>query len=142
MRIQDVMTTDVISISPDAPVATAREQLRLNEIHHLVVMEAKRIVGIISDRDLSGRNDQTRVGDVMTREVATISPSATLRKAAGMLEGRTIGCLPVVRNGKVEGIVTTSDLLRALAKGAIHPTPDSERFILRRRGPAKRRARI
>ncbi len=98
MRIQDVMSSDIVSISPAAEVS-----------------------------------------EVVTRSVATISPRATLRQAAGKMEGRTIGCLPVVNRGKLAGIVTTSDLLRALAKGT-HPAPSPVRYILRKRGPRKRPA--
>ena len=139
MRIQDVMTDEIVSISPEANVAEAREQLRSNDIHHLVVMDRKRVVGVLSDRDLADRSGDLQVSDVMTRGVATISPQSTLRQAAGKMEGRTIGCLPVIKDGKLAGIVTTSDLLRALAKGT-HPTPSSERYILRKRGPRKRPA--
>jgi acetoin utilization protein AcuB len=139
MRIQDVMTTEIVSISPDTEVRAARELLRMNHIHHLVVMDRKRVVGIVSDRDLAGREDDSHVAEVMTRDVATISPTATLRKAAGVMDGRIIGCLPVIKDGKLAGLVTTSDLLRAMAKGA-HPPPPPERYILRKRGPRKRPA--
>lgn len=138
MRIQDVMTSDVVSISPDAAIRDARETLRLNDIHHLVVLQRGEVVGVVSDRDLADQTDDVCVADVMTRGVATISRRATLRQAAGKLEGRTIGCLPVIDRGKLSGIVTTSDLLRALAKGDTHPAPNKERYILSKRGPRKR----
>jgi len=137
MRIQDVMTDRIVSIAPDADVADAREKLRMNDIRHLVVIENHQAIGVISDRDLAGRGDDARVSEVMTRSVATIAPRATLRQAAGKMEGRTIGCLLVIDRGKVAGIVTTSDLLRALAKGT-HPAPSRERYILNKRGPRKR----
>ncbi len=137
MRIQDVMTSEIVSISPDAELSEAREKLRMQDIHHLVVMDRKRVVGVLSDRDLADRSDDLHVAEVMTRGVVTISPTATLRQAAGMMDGRTIGCLPVIKDGRLAGIVTTSDLLRALAKGA-HPPPPPERYILRKRGPRKR----
>ena len=137
MRIQDVMTDEIVTISAEANVAEAREKLRLNRIRHLVVIENRQVVGVLSDRDLASRSDDLRIGDVMTRNVATISPRATLRQAAARLEGRTIDCLPVMNRGELAGIVTTSDLMRALAKGA-HPAPSAERYILRKRGPRKR----
>jgi CBS domain-containing protein len=139
MRIQDVMTSDIVSIAPDAALSEAREKLRLSDIHHLVVIDRKRVVGVLSDRDLADRSQDLHVADVMTRGVATISPRATLRQAAGKMEGRTIGCLPVMEGSTLAGIVTISDLLRALAKGT-HPKPSPERYILRKRGPRKRPA--
>ncbi|HLJ73879.1 MAG TPA: CBS domain-containing protein [Thermoanaerobaculia bacterium] len=137
MRIQDVMTDEIVTISAEANVAEAREKLRLNRIRHLVVIENRRVVGVLSDRDLAHRSDDLRIGEVMTKHVATISPRATLRQAAARLEGRTIDCLPVMNRGELAGIVTTSDLMRALANGA-HPAPSAERYILRKRGPRKR----
>lgn len=137
MRIQDVMTTEIISISGDAVVNDAREVLRRNRIHHLIVLDGKKIIGVISDRDLADRDGDTPVADVMTKKVATISPRATVRQAAGKLNGRTIGCLPVINRGKLAGIVTTSDVVRAMSKGT-HAPPPRERFILSKRGPRKR----
>lgn len=139
MRIQDVMASDIVSISPDADLAEAREKLRSNNIHHLVVMDRKRVVGVLSDRDLADRSGELHVAEVMTRGVATISPRASLRQAAGKMEGRTIGCLPVIEKGNLAGIVTTSDLLRALSHGK-HPQPSPERYTLRKRGARKRPA--
>ncbi len=141
MRIQDVMTNDIVSISPQAEVSEAREKLRMNGIHHLIVLDGKRVKGVLSDRDLADRSGDLHVADVMTRSVATISPRASLGQAAGKMEGRTIGCLPVIKDGKLAGIVTTSDLLRALSKGT-HPAPSPERYILRKRGPRKRPVRF
>jgi len=113
--------------------------LRRNDIHHLVVLEQKRVIGILSDRDLAGRRNDLCVSDAMTRSVATISPRATLGQAAGKLEGRTIGCLPVLDGDRLAGIVTTTDLLRALSKGT-RPAPAPERYTLRKRGARKRPA--
>lgn len=138
MRIQDVMNKTVVTVSPEATVAEARELLHAEEIEHLVVTDGKKVVGVLSDRDLQQGRDDSPVKSVMTKNAATISPDETLRKAAGMLEGRNIGCLPVVSNGKLDGIVSTTDLLRALAKGDTRPAPPPERVILRKRGPRKR----
>ena len=138
MRIHDVMNKNVVTISPETTVAAARERIRAEGIHHLVVTERKKIVGVLSDRDLAASAESARVAEVMTKNALTIAPDETLRKAAGMLDGRNIGCLPVVKDGKLDGIVTTSDLLRALAKGDTHPAPPAERYILRKRGPRKR----
>lgn len=142
MRIHDVMNKNVVTIAPEESVSAARERIRAEGIHHLVVTERKKIVGVLSDRDLTTGDDEARVKDVMTKETLTITPGETLRKAAGMLDGANVSCLPVVEDGKLAGIVTTSDLLRALAKGATHPEPPSERYILRKRGPRKRGAPI
>ena len=141
MRIHEIMSTKVVSVSPDETIAGARDQLRLHAIHHLIVMKKKKILGVLSDRDLAGQPDDKVVSEVMTREVTTIDAAATLREAAGGMVGGTVGCLPVMDCGEVVGIVTTTDLMRALAKGA-HAGPPPDRLILRKRGPRKRHVTI
>ena len=138
MRIQDVMSKDVIHVAPATTVAAAREKLRIGEIHHLVVVDGGRVAGVIAGSDLPAGDDDKPVRAVMTSNVVTIGPDATLRHAAGIMRGRAVGCLPVISEGRLVGIVTTSDLLTALAKGEIHTNPPSERTILRKRGPRKR----
>lgn len=141
MRIQDMMSKQVVRVAPETPVAAAREKLRTDEISHLVVMDGKRLAGVISEKDLNGAGDDKPVAAVMTRRVVTIEPAATVRRAAGILHGRGIGCLPVVDDGALVGILTTSDILTALAKGEIHAAPPRERTILRSRAAATSRHR-
>lgn len=138
MRIQDVMSRTVVSVPQDMEVATARERLKMEEIDHLVVADGDRVVGIVAGRDVVRVNDHKTVADVMSRDVVTVAPDATLRRAAGVMRGRSVGCLPVLDDGHLVGIVTTSDLLTALAKGEVHAAPPSDRIILRKRGPRKR----
>lgn len=138
MRIQDVMSKKVVSVPEETAVAVARERLRGEEIDHLVVVDGKRVVGVVAGKDVLGAGDNRPLSDVMSRNVVTIEPDATLRRAAGVMRGRAVGCLPVVSDGRLVGIVTTSDLLTALAKGDTHPAPSTDRVILRKRGPRKR----
>lgn len=133
MRIRDFMSKDVISVAPDTLIAAARERLRTDDIDHLVVLDGKRLAGVLSGKDLlRGRDDQP-VREVMTRAVVTIDPKATIRHAAAIMRGRAIGCLPVVDGERVVGIMTKSDFLTALAKGEIHAAPPSIRAVLRKR---------
>lgn len=138
MRIQDVMSQKVVRAAPETTISVARETLRTDEIDHLVVMDGKRVVGVVSGNDLARAGNDQPIAGVMARHVVTIAPEATLRRAAGMLRGRAIGCLPVVDDGRLVGIVTASDLLTALAKGETHASPTRGRVILRKRGPRKR----
>ena len=142
MRIQDVMSQRVVSIAPTTEIGVAREKLRADEIDHLVVLDEKRVVGVVAGKDLREAGVDRPVSDVMSRNVATIEPEATIRRAAGIMRGRAIGCLPVVDHDHVVGIVTTSDLLTAIAKGEIHGAAPKERTVLRKRGPRKRPAAI
>lgn len=142
MRIRDIMKTRVVSISPTTTVAAARERLLQNGIRHLVVLDRHLVAGVLSEHDLDGRSDALPAADVMSRDVTTVGPSDTLRHAAGLLDGQLIGCLPVVDGGELQGIVTKSDLCRALAKGAVHPPATADRATLRARGPRKHRAGV
>lgn len=141
MRVQDIMSKAVITISKETPVRAARERLQMGEVEHLVVVDDHRPAGIVTAKELAG-NDDAPVSTVMSRPVATIAPDETLRRAAGIMRGRAVGCLPVVDHDKLVGIVTTSDLLTALAKGGTHTTPPRERAILRKGAPRKRGAPI
>jgi acetoin utilization protein AcuB len=137
MRIQDVMSSNVVRVVPETKVAAAREALRVSEIRHLVVTDGKQVVGVVTGPDMQGAADDTPVSEVMSRHVVTIEPNATIRRAAGIMRGRGVGCLPVVDDGRLVGIVTASDFLTGISKGEIHAAPPNERMVLRKRGPRK-----
>jgi len=127
MRIQDVMTANVKTVAASMPATDAWDMMRQQGIHHLVVKQGNEIVGVLSDRDAGGRSGASvrtgrTVADLMTSPVATIDRADTIRKAANLMRGRTIGCLPVVHRGRLAGIVTTSDLLGLLGRGIDRPT--------------------
>ena len=140
------MSRDIKTIAPSAGTGAARDAMRTNRIRHLVVVDGRTIAGIISDRDLGGRaaavgkaSEGTTVADLMTTSVVTAKPEATVRQAANLLRGHLIGCLIVEEAGKPIGIVTTTDLLDLLGRGAERPTERGTRRTLSARGP--RRAR-
>jgi CBS domain-containing protein len=146
MRLLDIMSRDIKTISPNADTAAARDAMRANRIRHLVVVDGREIAGIISDRDLGGRtgaagktSQAMTVGDLMTTSVVTAKPDTTIRQAANLLRGHLIGCLIIEDGRKPVGIVTTTDLLDLLGRGAERPTERATRRTLSARGP--RRAR-
>lgn len=114
MYVRELMTPRVIAVAPDDRLSAARRVLRENRIHHLLVMERDRVVGLLSYRDLTGRDDDETVEAVMWRDVATIEPWATARSAAAKMLGRSHGCLPVMEGDRVTGVITTTDLLRGV----------------------------
>lgn len=141
MRVRDIMHTKVETVSPRESGAVALERMRRSKIRHLVVQDGKKIVGILSDRDLSGMGSLAQVEtveDIMSSPAVTCSPDVTLRKAANLMRGRTMGCLPIVEDGKIVGIVTTTDLLNLVGEGAERPVPKTRRWILKDRGPGRR----
>jgi acetoin utilization protein AcuB len=135
MRVRDVMRKEVRTIKPTEPASMAKELFRRYDIHHLVVVDRKDVVGLLADRDLMDVGDDTAVRRAMAHPVVTINPDETVRKAAALMTGHVIGSLPVVDDGKLVGIVTTFDLVALLAKGATRPGPTGERPVLAKRGP-------
>lgn len=143
MRMQELMKRRVETVSAETAAEAARETMRTRRIRHLVVTDRARVVGVLSERDL-GRSAEPcpgTVSDLMTTPAVTTLATTTVREAANLLRGRTIGCLPILEDGKLVGIVTTTDLLELLGKGAMRPSPVGRRPNLRDRGPRRRAVR-
>jgi len=139
MRVEELMTTEVQTIGQQARVSDARDLMQRNRIHHLVVMDNSKVVGVISDRDVKGIDARgpARVEDVMTRSVVTVAPDETIRKVANLMRGRTVGCVPVVKGQRLRGILTVSDLLTMLGHGVDRPSRPS-RHALHYRTPHRK----
>ena len=136
MRVQNVMTEGVKTIAPTATADDAWSLMRLHGIHHLVVTKANRVVGVISDRDAGGRRGASirtnnAVADLMTAPAVTVEPTVTVRQAANLMRGRSIGCLVVVESGNV----TVSDLLELVGRGLDRGAAASKRWTLKHRAP-------
>ena len=135
LLVRDSMTRKVVFVGTETTAAEALALCREERIRHLPVVEGGRLVGVISDRDLRSATpalgdparaealQRIRVGDEMVREVTTAHPEDPIEHAATeMYEGK-IGCLPVVDGDGLVGILTSSDIMRALAQlvGAHEP---------------------
>jgi acetoin utilization protein AcuB len=141
IRLRDVMKKSVESVSPRESAEAAWNQMRLRRIRHLVVLDGGRVVGVLSDRDLAGPGSLRQVesvGDVMSASVVAGHPEMTLRQAANQLRGRSIGCLPVMEDDKLVGILTTTDLLELVGRGVERPMSRGQRPILAGRGPRRK----
>jgi acetoin utilization protein AcuB len=139
MRVGDIMKRKVETISAGEPVGAAVERMRQRRIRHLVVMRGKDLAGIVSDRDLASLTPgDARVEDVMTAPAVSATSDMTVRKAANLLRGRSIGCLPVMEDGDLVGIVTTTDLLERIGRGAERPVSKGKRWTLKGRGPRRK----
>jgi acetoin utilization protein AcuB len=142
MRVAELMKPRVETVSVGESAELARQRMRQKRIRHLVVTSGRDVVGVVSDRDLEEAGSLRRVqtvGEVMTSPVVTARPETTLRQAANLLRGRAIGCLPVLEDGRLVGIVTTTDLLELVGRGAERPVAKSRRFILKGRGPRRKK---
>jgi len=121
MTIADVMTTPVTTVPPMLSATKALQLMKRLGIHHLVVMDGGRIVGIVSERDGVAVGAlllaDSSVSDVMSTNVTSIAPTASIGEAASRMRSRGVGCLPVVAGRRLVGIVTRSDLLDLIARG-------------------------
>lgn len=130
MRVRDVMRTHVVTLSMFDSLDVATDIMTIGRIRHLPVVDRDQVlVGIVSQRDLlkasissvlgigeSGQRDwlgKVPVIEVMTRNVTTVNPDASVSEAMSRLMAAKIGCLPVVdEHGKIAGLVTETDFLR------------------------------
>jgi acetoin utilization protein AcuB len=118
------MKRDLVTVQPGASLSEAARLLKANRIHHLPVVEGKKLLGIVTDTDLrnatlrggagEGGGEPRTVGEVMTRDVVTLSPGDTIDDAMLVLCRQRFGALPVVDGGRLVGIVAKADVLAAL----------------------------
>src|SRR5438105_66922 len=108
MRIRDIMSTEVKVVAPSAWAREAIDLMEAEHIHHLVVANGRTVLGVLAARELWA-SEGKQVGELMNARPITAEPNMLVKKAANLLRGRSIGCLPVVENGRLVGIVTLSD---------------------------------
>jgi len=118
MKVESWMSRDVRTVSSNADVREALALMKKHSIRHLPVVDGGRFVGLVTLGDLrqallAPMIEKLKVGDVMIRDPFTISRDTALEKAALIIYERRIGCLPVLEDGQVVGIITVKDILRA-----------------------------
>ncbi len=127
MRLKEIMSPHIVTIAPEDSAAFANELMWRKNIHHLIVIQNGKIVGILSDSDLGGDAakvipDNLQVQDAMNRQVVTAKANTSVKEAFNLMHGHHIHCLPVVDdNGKPIGIVTEQDILTLSKRGTAQP---------------------
>ncbi len=117
------MTGAPHSIGKDRPLALAHALMKSNGVRHLPVLDGGTLVGMVTDRDLSLIEaiadvdvHSVLVEEAMSQEVFTVAPEDRLSKVAREMSNRRIGSAVIMDHGKVIGVFTTVDALRALAE--------------------------
>ncbi|MGA2619733.1 MAG: CBS domain-containing protein [Thermoguttaceae bacterium] len=106
-----LMTHELVVVSPQASVGQMRALMAKHRVHHLLVCEkGRRLVGVVSDRDLQTRRGKT-AGQIMTPDPLTVAPDTPLSPAITCLVDRQISCLPVVEKSRLCGVITSVDVL-------------------------------
>jgi CBS domain-containing protein len=136
MLIGDIMHTDVKTADADDTFADVAKTMRSNGISSVVVLDGKKLAGIVTERDIvnlvaaGGDPHSVRVAHGMTRrDIETVSPKTDISEAAELMASRNIRHLPVVDRGRVAGIISIRDLTRWAAEELAggHEMPDIAR---------------
>ncbi len=127
---------DVVSISPEATVYEALELMADKDVGAVLVMDGDKLLGIFSERDYARkcilrnrRSKETKVKELMTSNVFTISPSASINEAMELMTKHHIRHLPVVENGKVIGVISIGDVVKAVIENQEHVISHLEDYI-------------
>jgi CBS domain-containing protein len=126
--VHDIMMSSPVTLSPDDNLDLANNVISLGRIRHIPIVEAGKLVGLISERDLIGAAANRIFGlkkksksallksvpvkEIMRKRLVTVGPEATIKNAARLMADKKVGCVPVVTDGALVGLVTTTDILR------------------------------
>ena len=117
--VEKFMTKAVVTVSPDVSVTECAKIMARRKVGSAIITAKGRIVGIVTENDISRKSvaagldaKSTRISRIMSKDVVTISPEMPLYDAMIRLGQRRIKHLPVVKKGKLVGIITAMDLLR------------------------------
>jgi len=125
MKVADLMTANTVIVEPSDTLEAAHKKMEAGRFRQVLVVDQQRLVGILTDRDMRAHIGQwahTRVDAVMSSHPFSVHPLTPVEEAAHLLMTNKIGSLPVVEGRKLVGIITATDMLRALEAvlGAAH----------------------
>jgi acetoin utilization protein AcuB len=125
MKIRDIMTWDVVTVSSDTPIMEARKIMNAHNVRRLPVVDKGKLVGMISRDGITRASPspatslsvweinylvaKMTVKDIMSKNLVTVTPDTTVESAVALAQNKGVGALPVIQDGTVVGIVTTDD---------------------------------
>jgi len=121
-KVKDVMTKTVITVEANKTVTEAAALMAKNDVGNLIVMDDNTPIGIVTERDFVRRvlakekPSKTKISEVMSTPLRVIDPDAPLKEAARRMVRKRIRRLPVIKDNKLVGIITTTDFARHLSK--------------------------
>ena len=131
MKVKNFMTADPVTVDQCKPIREAKRLLDKHRFRHLPIVDGDKVVGVLSDRDIirsfaisesvmsfSGvdTKDEVIIRDIMADSVMYITSDDNLKDAARIMVSKKIGCLPVVDNGGLVGIITETDILKVFVE--------------------------
>lgn len=160
MKVKNRMTTDIITLTPDTTVLRVMSIVQQKGIRHLPVVEGKKVVGMVTNLDIQRVTasdastlsvyelnyllDKIKVSQFMTKKVFTVDPDEPIEAAAKLIYDHKIGSLPVVKNGELVGLITSSDILETFIEvlGINEPSVRIELELENRTGSVADAAKI
>ncbi len=132
MPISDIMTRKLVTVSPSDTLRTLQPLFKQYGIHHLLVVEENKLLGVISDRDVlrnlspfvnTAAQDEKddfllnrQAHQIMAKRIISITPEAGIRDACEVLLDKRVSLLPVIKDGHLQGVVSWKDILRHFLK--------------------------
>jgi len=145
MKLGTLSTKSVVCVAPEDSVGRAAAIMEERGVHHLPVLAAGEVVGMVSDRDLlmldAGQNSgeqksakeqasgSPRVADIMSHPVVTLSPDDALRSATWLMVTHRVHAIPLIRGDRLVGLVTETDLLRGVIASRAFSQPHQQAFL-------------
>lgn len=139
MKVSDILSSKgskVFSVTENITVYDALKIMNEKNIGALLVMDDERLEGIISERDyarkivLKGKSSQeTTVKEIMTKEVITVLPEDDIEKCMGLMSGRHIRHLPVMKDDKVLGVISITDVVTAIIEAQKNTISHLQNYI-------------
>lgn len=114
--VKEIMTTDCVTVTLQDNVFEIAAKMKQNDIGFIPVVEGKKLIGVVTDRDLvirgyaEKRSGSATVNDVMSEKLVTITTETTVDDAAKLMAQEQVRRLPVVNNGELVGVVAIGDL--------------------------------
>ena len=131
MTVREIMMSAPVTLGPGDTLDLANDIIYLGRVRHIPIVDGGKLVGVVSQRDLFGTATTAILGlksrpkkallksfqikDLMRTPVITIPPQAAVKDAARLMADKKVGCLPVVDNGSLVGLITATDILRYVA---------------------------
>lgn len=116
MKVEDFMTTEVVSVEIPGNRDDVLKILKRTGISGVPVLKDGRLVGIITRKDMLRKSDETQLGLLMTPDPATVAPDATIQEAARAMIDHDVRRLPVVDGERLVGLLSVADLISAIAQ--------------------------
>jgi CBS domain-containing membrane protein len=136
LKVKDIMSTDLVTLKEDDDLGLAENAMRFGRIRHLPVVNTGKLVGLVTHRDIlraqisslvdipMDERDQIKLSipasEIMKKDVETVSADETVLDAAKILKKHKYGCLPVVNNHELIGIITEADFIDLVIRALVN----------------------